>query len=86
MNIIPRDIPPRAAWQLEQAGIHPLLARLYAARGVSSPDELDDALAKLLPPGTLLGVDRAAVLLADAIGQNKKLCVVADYDLSLIHI
>ncbi|WP_294769235.1 single-stranded-DNA-specific exonuclease RecJ [uncultured Rhodoferax sp.] len=80
MNIIPRDIPPRAAWQLEQAGIHPLLARLYAARGVSSPDELDDALAKLLPPGTLLGVDRAAVLLADAIGQNKKLCVVADYD------
>ena len=34
MKIIPRDIPPRAAWALEQAGIHPLLARLYAARGV----------------------------------------------------
>jgi len=80
MNIVPRDIPPRSVWVLEQAGVHPLLARLYAARGVHSPDELDDALAKLLPPSTLLGVDRAAVLLADAMAQNLKLCIVADYD------
>ncbi len=80
MNIVIRDIPPRAAWSLEQAGIHPLLAQLYAARGVQSADELDDALAKLLQPQTLLGADRAAVLLADAIGQDKRLCIVADYD------
>ena len=80
MNIVPRDIPPRSVWALEQAGVHPLLARLYAARGVNGPDELDDALAKLLPPATLLGVDRAAALLADAIAQNLKLCIVADYD------
>ena len=80
MNIVPRDIPPRAAWALEQAGIHPLLAQLYAARGVQSPEELDDALSKLLAPHTLLGADRAAVLLADAIAQNLRLCVVADYD------
>ena len=32
---------------LEQAGVHPLLARLYAARGVASGDELDDALEEL---------------------------------------
>ena len=80
MNIIPRDIPPRAVWALEQAGVHPLLARLYAARGVSSKEELDESLAKLLPPGTLLGIDRAATLLADAIAQDKRLCIVADYD------
>ena len=80
MNIIPRDIPPRSVWALEQAGVHPLLARLYAARGVQSPDELDNALAKLLPPASLLGAAEAAVLLADAIAQNKKLCIVADYD------
>jgi single-stranded-DNA-specific exonuclease len=80
MKIIPRDIPPRAVWTLEQAGVHPLLARLYAARGVSSTDELDASLAKLLPPATLLGVDRAAVLLADAIAQDLRLCIVADYD------
>jgi single-stranded-DNA-specific exonuclease len=80
MKIVTRDIPPRAAWALEQAGVHPLLARLYAARGVASKEELDDALARLLPPTALKGAQEAAVLLADAIRQNKKLCIVADYD------
>ena len=80
MKITPRDIPPRAVWTLEQSGIHPLLARLYAARGVTGTDELDDALAKLLPPGGMLGIDRAAVLLADAMAANQRLCIVADYD------
>jgi single-stranded-DNA-specific exonuclease len=80
MNITPRDIPPRSVWALEQAGVHPLLARLYAARGVQHPDELDNALAKLLPPESLLGIASAATLLADAIAHNKRLCIVADYD------
>ncbi len=80
MNIVPRDIPPRSVWVLEQAGIHPLLARLYAARGVTGTEELDDALAKLLPPATMLGLEQAATLLADAIAQEKRLCIVADYD------
>jgi single-stranded-DNA-specific exonuclease len=80
MHIVPRDIPPRSVWALEQAGIHPLLARLYAARGVTGTEELDDALAKLLPPSTMRGLPQAATLLADAIAQNKRLCIVADYD------
>ena len=80
MKILVRDIPPRAAWALEQAGIHPLLARLYAARGVLGKDELDDALARLLPPSGMKGTQEAAVLLADAIASGLKLCVVADYD------
>ncbi len=80
MHITTRDVPPRSVWTLEQAGVHPLLARLYAARGVTGMDELDDALAKLLPPSSLLGAQQAAVLLADAIAQDKKLCIVADYD------
>jgi single-stranded-DNA-specific exonuclease len=80
MKIITRDIPPRAAWALEQAGIHPLLARLFAARGVIGRDELDDALARLLPPAGMKGLQEAAVLLADAIAADKNLCIVADYD------
>ncbi|MHB8950826.1 MAG: single-stranded-DNA-specific exonuclease RecJ [Rhodoferax sp.] len=80
MKILVREIPPRSAWALEQAGIHPLLAQLYAARGVQSVQELDDALARLIAPTEMLGLSAAATLLADAIEQNKKLCIVADYD------
>ena len=80
MKIEIRDVPPRAAWALEQAGVHPLLARLFAARGVTSRDELDDGLARLLPPAGLRGVQEAAVLLADAIAAQQRLCIVADYD------
>ncbi|MPM18730.1 Single-stranded-DNA-specific exonuclease RecJ [bioreactor metagenome] len=80
MKIIARDIPPRAVWALEQAGVHPLLARLYAARGVRTKEELDDALARLLPPVSLRGVHEAAVLLADAIAADKRMIIVADYD------
>ena len=93
MKLIERDIPPRAVWALEQAGVHPLLARLFAARGVNGHDELDDglarklplttrkaALARLLPPGSLKGAKEAAMLLADAIAADRRLCIVADYD------
>ena len=80
MKITARDIPPRAVWTLEQAGIHPLLAQLYAARGVQSTQELDDGLARLIPPSEMLGTAAAATLLADAIAANQKLCIVADYD------
>ena len=79
-KILTRDVPPRSAWTLEQAGIHPLLSRLFAARGIVSPEELDDGLAKLLAPITLKGTQEAAHLLADAMAADKRLCIVADYD------
>ena len=80
MKIQIRDAPPRSVWALQQAGIHPLLAQLYAARGVQTADELDDGLGRLLPPASLLGAAAAAVLLADSIATGNKICVVADYD------
>ena len=80
MKIQVRDVPPRSVWALQQGGIHPLLAQLYAARGVHSMDELHDGLAKLLPPASLKGNLEAARLLADAMAADRKICVVADYD------
>ncbi len=80
MKLLTRDVPPRSAWALEQAGIHPLLARLYAARGVQSEVELDDGLNLLLPPSGLMGGQAAATLLADAMAAGLRLCIVADYD------
>ena len=75
-----RDAPPRAVWALEQAGVHPLLARLFAGRGVRGSDELDDGLARLLPPADLLGAQAAAQFLADSLDAKKRICIVADYD------
>jgi len=80
MKIQVREVPPRSVWALQQAGIHPLLAQLYAARGVHSVDELDDGLGRLLPPASLRGATEAAKLLADVMAAGKKICVVADYD------
>ena len=75
-----RSVPPRIQWQLEQQGVHPLLARLYAARGVNTRSELDYELKTLLPPAQLTHADAAAVLLADAIEAQARLLIVADYD------
>ena len=79
-QIVTREVPPRAAWTLEQAGVSPLLARLLASRGVKNLDELDDGLARLLPPEGMKGMLEAAALLADALAAGLRICIVADYD------
>ncbi|PQO98186.1 single-stranded-DNA-specific exonuclease RecJ [Massilia phosphatilytica] len=65
---------------LRQGGIHPVLARVYAARGLTDPRELAVELQALVPPGALRQIDAAAVYLADAIAAGKKMTIVADYD------
>ncbi len=75
-----RKAAPRAVQTLIDARVHPLLARIYAARGVSHPSELDYALKHLLPPAALTGTHAAAELLADAIEAGARMVIVADYD------
>jgi len=79
-RITVRPVPTRAALMLEQGGVHPLLARLFAARGIGRHDELDTRLATLLPPDTLKGAEEAGALLADAIAAKQRVLIVADYD------
>jgi single-stranded-DNA-specific exonuclease len=79
-SITIRPVPTRARLMLEQAGVHPLLARLYAARGVEEPPALDMALSALPSPEALKGAAKAAVILADAIAAQERLLIVADYD------
>ncbi|MCK9283647.1 MAG: single-stranded-DNA-specific exonuclease RecJ [Rhodocyclaceae bacterium] len=79
-RVVVREAPLRAAWALEQAGLPPLLARLYAARGIRSAADADTRLAGLLPPDGLKGAAAAAHLLADAFAAGRKLLIVADYD------
>jgi len=79
-RIINRPVSLTVLDRLVREGIHPVLARILAARGVSARIDLDDAMAGLLPPDSMLGIDRAAALLADAIAAKKRLLIVADYD------
>ncbi len=75
-----RSAPPRSVQRLIDDGTHPLLARIYAARGVTRRAELDYALKALLPPAALRGTHEAAQLLADAIEAGARMVIVADYD------
>ena len=57
-----------------------LLARLYAARGALAIEQAQPRLAQLLPPDTLLGLDAATHLLAEAIANHRHIVVVGDFD------
>lgn len=79
-RIVTRPYSFRTAEMLRQQGVHPVLARLYAARGLTDSRELSCELGALFPPAALRSIDNAAVFLADAIAAGKKLVIVADYD------
>jgi single-stranded-DNA-specific exonuclease len=79
-HFMKRRVPPRVEALLERQGIHPLLARLYAARGVEDKAEIDYGFESLLPPARLTHADEAARLLADAIEARARILIVADYD------
>ncbi|MEO7581241.1 MAG: DHH family phosphoesterase, partial [Massilia sp.] len=70
----------RTSEMLRQSGVHPVLARLYASRGLTDSRELSCELASLMAPSGLLHIDAAAVFLADAIAAGKNMTIVADYD------
>jgi len=79
-RISTRPCPPRQSELLRQGGVHPVLARIYAARGLLDVRELSCELSALVPPSGLKHIDEAAAFLADAIGAGKKMTIVADYD------
>jgi len=75
-----RRRPDNPEGTLTARQLHPLLARVYTARGICAPDELDLGLARLLPPSRLLNAERAARLLADAIAADHRLLIIGDFD------
>ena len=62
------------------ADLHPVLARIYAARNVQGTEELDRSLERLHHPDLLKGIDTAIGLLATAIKADKHILIVADFD------
>ncbi len=79
MDIVRRPVPAAAA-DLAAAGVHPVLARVFAARGVATRADLATDLAGLPPFATMKGIGAAAARLADAIVAGERMVIVADYD------
>ncbi len=79
-KITRRPFPADIAEQIARSGIAPLLARIYAARGIEDAGQLDTDIKRLLPFTELKNATEMAKLLANAIVAGKKMLIVADYD------
>ena len=75
-----RPAQEAASHALKQAGIHDLMARLLASRGVTDAAQIDPAWRNMIPPNMLTQAREAAVLLADAIARRNRMLIIADYD------
>ncbi len=80
MKIVERSFSEADRRALVDAGVHPLLARLYAARKIRGAAELEYGPERLHSPALLKNVEAAAALLADAVAARRRLLVIADYD------
>lgn len=63
-----------------QTDIHPLLQRIFSARGIQSTTELDRSLDKLPSPWLLSGMENMVAQLITAIKDQQKITIVADFD------
>lgn len=77
-KILRRTVPDVSPAWGEQ--LPPILRRLYAARGVTSEEQLSYTLKHLASPMTLRGIDRAVEMLADAIRQQQRVLILGDFD------
>ncbi|HKA39539.1 MAG TPA: single-stranded-DNA-specific exonuclease RecJ, partial [Burkholderiales bacterium] len=75
-----RSTPAATVQQLVADGVHPLLARLYAARGVARARDVASDFGQLAGMDAMLNLRAMARLLADAVTAGRKLLIVADYD------
>lgn len=82
MNSTPLRVQPRLNAEIPAAldPLPPVLARIYAARGVQHPDELELGLKKLLPAQDLLGLTAALDRLELALDQQQQILIVGDFD------
>ena len=79
-TFVTRPYDPTAANVLATAGYLPPVARALSARGIRSPEDLNEAWSGMLPPNLLTGIDRAAERLLAARNRGERVTIVADYD------
>ncbi|PTN12328.1 single-stranded-DNA-specific exonuclease RecJ [Nitrosomonas aestuarii] len=79
-KITTRTFDSQAFEALHRCGFPPVLARIYAARGIENSGQLETELTRLIPFDQIKNIKQMAGLLADAIDTGKRLLIVADYD------
>lgn len=62
------------------SSLHPILRRVFAAREVTQPDEIDKTLSSLLSYSDLLNIDQAVERLAYALKHQQRIIIVGDFD------
>lgn len=60
--------------------LHPVLRRIYAARGVTQPQDIDTDLKRLLPFDSLMGIDKAVARIELALRDKQHIMIVGDFD------
>ncbi|MCK4950988.1 MAG: single-stranded-DNA-specific exonuclease RecJ [Gammaproteobacteria bacterium] len=60
--------------------LHPVLSKIYAGRKVSSTNELELSLARLIPTERLKGIDVAVDVLVEGLKNQKCFLIVGDFD------
>jgi len=75
-RIVRRALPANAP---ELPGLHPVLHRIFAARGVTDASQVEYRLAAMLPPN-LGGLERACDVVGAAIRAQQRIVVVGDFD------
>jgi single-stranded-DNA-specific exonuclease len=78
-KIIRRVLAPEKNNDLSST-LHPILQRIYHARGIKAIAELEHAFEHLLPFNNLLGMDAAVKCLAEALSLRQTILVVGDFD------
>lgn len=79
-KIVSRSFDTHCYQKLYDSGLPSVLARIYAARGIENPQQLETGLSRLIPFTQLKNITETAALLADAIREKKRLLIIADYD------
>jgi single-stranded-DNA-specific exonuclease len=77
MRIRRRDVVACEPWS---GSMHPVLQRLYAARGITRPEQTELRLATLLKPDAMGGLEAAVDLLAAALRAQRRIVIVGDFD------
>jgi single-stranded-DNA-specific exonuclease len=80
MQLVARQFNPPINEALITFGIDPILARLWASRGIQTPKDTQLELKNLLPPADLMHCNAVAAFLANALAEHKNILIIADYD------